>query len=151
MFTFIIASLVVALFACMTADVILDMQSIWNSQLECERGSGRLEAVEKEDAPERPRPVIATLDWINLVEDSEPMPEVDVIALAKSRQKSRPVIQAGVKVRELLDSLGKQVQELVDYSAMTIRELKAIAKERKLKGYGNLRKAELVLALQNMS
>lgn len=151
MFTFIIASLLAGLFAVMTADFILDMQSIWNSQLEFERGSGKLEIEEKEDAPERPRPIIADISWIQIVEDSEPEVEVDIIALAKSRQKSRPVIQAGVKVRELLDNLGKSVQQLVNYSTMTIRELKAIAKGRKLKGYGKMKKAELVLALQNMS
>ena len=147
-YTFVIAALLVGLFAVMTADIILDMETIWNSQLEFERGSGR---IEKEDYPERPRPnKIASLDWVNLVEDSEPIPEVDVIQLAKSRQKPK-VIQAGVKVRKLLDGLGKQVRQLVNYSSMTTRELKAIAKERKLKGYGNLRKAELILALQNMT
>lgn len=147
MFTFIIASLLVALFACMTADVILDMQSIWNSQLEFERGSGRL-GEEKEDYPERPRP--ATLDWVNLVEDEQPVEEVDVIQLAKSRMKSKPV-QAGTKVSELLDSLGKSVQQLVDYSSMNIRQLKALASQFKIKGYGKMKKAELIFALENMS
>lgn len=149
-YTFIIGLLIVGLFACMTADVILDLSDIWNGQVLEYRGSGRVED-EKQEYPERPRPIIATLDWINLIEDSEPVEEVDIITLAKSRQKSKPVIQAGTKVRELLDGLGKQVQQLVDYSAMTIRQLKAIAKERKLKGYGNLRKAELILALESMS
>lgn len=147
MFTFIIASLVVGLFAVMTADVILDMETIWVSQFE--RGSGRLEIEEKEDAPEKPRP--ANISWVNLVEDSEPEVEVDIIALAKSRQKSKPVIKAGVKVRELLDGLGKSVQELVDYSSMNIRELKKLASEFKIKGYGKMKKAELILVLESMS
>lgn len=143
--TFVILVLVVGLLACMTADVILDMETIWNSQFE--RGSGRVESIEVSQPVVNK--VVADLSWVNVVEDSEPLPEVDVIALAKSRQQSKPAIQAGVKVRELLDGLGKQVQALVDYSQLTIRELKAIAKERKLKGYGSLRKAELIAALQS--
>lgn len=145
-YTFVIAALLVGLFAVMTADCILDMQSIW-SQLEFDRGSGRL-GEEKEDYPERPRP--ATLDWVNLVEDEQPVEEVDLIQLAKSRMKSKPV-QAGTKVSELLDSLGKSVQQLVDYSSMNIRQLKALASQFKIKGYGKMKKAELIFALENMS
>lgn len=144
--TFIIVALVLGLFACMTADFILDCQSTWNSQLELERGSGRVQDVASLD---NPHPIIATLDWVKLVEESEPIEEVDVIQLAKSRMKSRPAIKAGVKVRKLLDNLGKQVQQLVDYSQLTIRELKAIAKERRLPKYGSMRKADLIAALQN--
>lgn len=147
-YTFIIASLIVGLFAVMTADIILDMETIWNG-LETERGSGR---IEKEDYPERPRPnKIADISWVQIVEDSEPIPEVDIITLAKSRQKPKTAIQAGVKVRELLDGLSKSTQQLINYSAMNIRQLKAIAKQRRLPKYGSMRKAELILALQNMS
>lgn len=41
------------------------------------------------------------------------------------------------------------VEEVVkpDYKAMTISELKSIAKERKIKGYYNLKKADLVKIL----
>jgi len=118
----------------MTADIILDFQTIWNSLDLDERGSGRIESgLTKAD-----------LSWIQMVED-EPLPEVDVIQLAKSRIKSKPV-QAGAKVRALLDNLGKQ---LVDYSNMTIRQLKAIAKERRLPKYGSMRKVDLIAALQS--
>ena len=146
-YTFAIALLVVGLFAIMSADIILDMQSIWNG-LETERGSGR---IEKEDYPEKPRPnKIATLDWVQ-VQETEVIEEVvDVIQLAKSRQP-KTVIQAGTKVRELLDSLGKSVQQLVDYSSMNIRQLKALASQFKIKGYGKMKKAELIFALESMS
>lgn len=144
--TVLIAVLIVGLAAAMTADVILDMETIWNSQFE--RGSGRLDAVEKEDAPERP--VIADISWVSLVEDEQPIEEVDVIQLAKSRQKPKTV-QAGTKVRELLDNLGKSVQAVVDYSSMNIRQLKALASEFKIKGYGKMKKAELIFALESMS
>jgi len=132
--TVLIAVLIVGLAAAMTADIILDFQTIWNSLDLDERGSGRIESgLTKAD-----------LSWIQMVED-EPLPEVDVIQLAKSRIKSKPV-QAGAKVRALLDNLGKQ---LVDYSNMTIRQLKAIAKERRLPKYGSMRKVDLIAALQS--
>lgn len=140
--TFAILVLVVGLLACMTADFILDVQSIWDSYAvaisssldDDHRGSGR------DEKP--PTKVVADLSWVNLVEDEPEIPEVDVIQLAKSRIK----VKAGIKVRQLLDNLGKQ---LVDYSALTIRELKAIAKERRLPKYGSLRKGELIAALQS--
>lgn len=137
--TFAILVLVVGLLACMTADVILDFENIWNSL--DERGSGRIE-FEQSDLTK------ADISWVQVVED-EPLPEVDVIALAKSRIKVKPVIQAGAKVRELLDNLGKSVQSAIDYSQLTIRELKAIAKERRLPKYGSLRKADLIAALSS--
>lgn len=143
--TFVILVLVAGLLACMTADFILDMKSIWNNQFE--RGSGRVESIEVSQPVVNK--VVADISWVQVVEDSEPEIEVDVIQLAKSRVKSKPVVQAGVKVRELLDNLGKSVQQLVDYSALTIRELKAIAKERRLPKYGSMRKAELIAALQS--
>lgn len=133
--TFVILVLVVGLAAAMTADIILDFQTIWNSLDLDERGSGRIESgLTKAD-----------LSWIQMVEDEPEIPEVDVIQLAKSRIKSKPV-QAGAKVRALLDNLGKQ---LVDYSNMTIRQLKAIAKQRGLAKYGSMRKADLIAALQS--
>ena len=130
--------LIVGLMSAMTADVILDMETIWKSL--DERGSGRVEqpVVNK---------TIADISWVNLVGDEQSDVEVDIIALAKSRTKSKP--QAGLKVRQLLDGLGKQAQMLVDYSSLTIRQLKQLAKERKLKGYGSMRKADLIAALQS--
>lgn len=132
--TFVIAVLIVGLLSAMTADIILDFETIWNSLDLDERGSGRVDLVK------------ADLSWVQVVEDEPEIPQVDVIQLAKSRIKSKPVIQAGAKVRALLDNLGKQ---LVDYSNMTIRQLKAIAKERRLPKYGSMRKVELIAALQS--
>lgn len=145
--TFVILVLVVGLLSAMTADIILDAQSIWDSYAVAtsysldldERGSGR----DKQPATSLK---VADLTWVQMVEDEPEIPEVDVIQLAKSRIKSKPAIQAGVRVRALLDNLGKQ---LVDYSNMTIRELKLIAKQRRLPKYGSLRKAELIAALQS--
>lgn len=131
--TFVIAVLIVGLLSAMTADIILDFETIWNSLDLDERGSGRVDLVK------------ADLSWVRCVEDEVQVDEVDIIALAKSRIKSKPV-QAGVKVRQLLDNLGKR---LVDYSALTIRQLKAIAKERRLPKYGSMRKPDLIAALQS--
>ena len=123
----------------MTADIILDFETIWNS---FERGSGR-------DKQPPTKLKVANISWVNVVEDSQDEFEVDVVEIAKSRIKEKPAIQAGVKVRQLLDNLGKQIQSAINYSSMTIRELKAIAKERGLPKYGSLRKAELIAALQS--
>lgn len=79
-------------------------------------------------------PTIATLalieswvtDELEETEFSDQCP--DLIQLAKSR----------IKV---------EIASTVDFAKLTIRELKAIAKERKLKGYGKMLKAELVAAL----
>ena len=140
--TFAILVLIVGLLSAMTADIILDFEAIWKSQFEFERGSGR-------DKQPPTKLKVANISWVNVVENSQDEFEVDVIEIAKSRIKVKPVISAGVKVRQLLDSLGKSVQVLVDYSAMTIRELKLIAKERRLPKYGSMRKAELVAALSS--
>ena len=146
--TFAILVLVVGLLSAMTADIILDAQSIWDSYAVAtsssldERGSGRGDK-------EPPTKLVADLSWVKLVEDEPEIPEVDVIALAKSRVKSNQPVQAGVRVRALLDNLGKQVQSAIDYSALTIRELKLIAKQRGLAKYGSFRKAELIAALQS--
>ena len=144
---FVIAVLVIGLSAAMTADFILDLENIWNSQFEV----AQVELVQDE-LIEVSQPVVklvATISWVNVIEDSQDEVQVDVIQLAKSRQKPKVVISAGVKARQLLDGLGKSVQALVDYSAMTVAQLKAIAKERRLPKYGSTRKAELIAALSS--
>ena len=42
----------------------------------------------------------------------------------------------------------KEVVETTDFSSLKVIELKALAKEKGLKGYNKLRKADLVKALQ---
>ena len=42
----------------------------------------------------------------------------------------------------------KEVVETTDFSSLKVVELKALAKEKGLKGYNKLRKADLVKALQ---
>ena len=42
----------------------------------------------------------------------------------------------------------KEVVETTDFSSLKVVELKALAKEKGLKGYNKLRKADLVEALQ---
>lgn len=72
---------------------------------------------------------VFTLEMLeSLIEVDDIQDEIiDIIQLAKSRLP---------------------MQQIIDYSKMTIRELKAIAKLRKLKGYGDMRKSELVAALR---
>jgi|MDTB01.2.fsa_nt_gb hypothetical protein len=46
---------------------------------------------------------------------------------------------------------GTSQKETTDFSSLRVVELKAIAKEKNLKGYNKMRKAELVDALSNLS
>ena len=55
--------------------------------------------------------------------------------------------------KQLMEALGistsntEEVETTTDYSSQTVSQLKAIAKERGLKGYSNLKKAELITLL----
>ena len=46
-----------------------------------------------------------------------------------------------------LERCGTPVEEVVDYASMTTTELKALAKERGLKGYSKLKKADIIALL----
>ena len=52
--------------------------------------------------------------------------------------------------KQLMEALGistnntEEIQVTVDYGSQTVTELKAIAKERGLKGYSSLKKAQLI-------
>lgn len=50
-----------------------------------------------------------------------------------------------------LDASGDSAEssEAVDYSSMTVTELKSIAKERGISGYSGMTKAELISALES--
>ena len=55
--------------------------------------------------------------------------------------------------KQLMEALGistnktKEAEVITDYSNQTVSQLKTIAKERGLKGYSNLKKAELITLL----
>ena len=55
--------------------------------------------------------------------------------------------------KQLMEALGistnktEESQVTVDYGSQTVTQLKAIAKERGLKGYSSLKKAELITLL----
>ena len=55
--------------------------------------------------------------------------------------------------KQLMEALGistnntEEVEVTTDYSGQTVSQLKTIAKERGLKGYSNLNKAELITLL----
>ena len=55
--------------------------------------------------------------------------------------------------KQLMEALGistnntEEVEVTTDYSGQTVSQLKTIAKQRGLKGYSNLKKAELITLL----
>ena len=55
--------------------------------------------------------------------------------------------------KQLMEALGistnntEEVEVTTDYSSQTVSQLKAIAKERGLKGYSSLKKADLITLL----
>jgi len=60
--------------------------------------------------------------------------------------------------RQLMEALGvstnkteevENMQSTTDYNGQTVTQLKAIAKDRGLKGYSSLKKAELINLLNN--
>lgn len=90
--------------------------------------------------------VLATLEWLlqSIAEEPATLEEEtpDIIQLAKARTTSKPpVIDSVIEVAREITT------HLTDLSGLGIRELKKLASERKLKGYGKMTKAQLLQAL----
>ncbi|HJN77478.1 MAG TPA: trigger factor [Myxococcota bacterium] len=110
----------------------------------------RVEAIKgyflKENAVEDLRERLAeekTLDW--LLEHSE---LVDTPPVAAEPVAAEPVATEPVATEPVAAAETSVSDEAPDYGAMSAAALKALAKERGLKGYSKLKKAELVELLQ---
>jgi len=131
--------LIVALFACMTADIILDIETIWSD-------AGLFEVVQTDVIPNSR---IADISWIEFVEPELPEPEINVVQLAKERMIPK-ISKPGDNLWRKVDAQFEQSKFLhLDYSSLTVKELKRIAKERAIPKYRNMRKADLIAALQS--
>jgi type II secretory pathway component PulK len=137
MFTMVLI-LVVALLACMTADFILDMETIWNN------AGHQLIGTQQQTLK------VADISWVQVTLDSqESEPEINVIELAKE-QMTPKLPNPGDKLWETLDAQFEQSKcKDLDYNSLTVKELKIIAKERAIPKYGSMRKSELIAALQS--
>ena len=63
---------------------------------------------------------------------------------------NQEVKKAAKEVKETVKKAAKEIKKAVkeDYSSMTLAELKAVAKEKKISGYSTMKKAELIDALK---
>ena len=68
----------------------------------------------------------------------------------KAPKVAKEVKKAAKEVKETVKKAAKEIKKTVkeDYSTMTLAELKAIAKEKKITGYSTMKKAELIDALK---
>ena len=137
MFTMVLI-LVVALLACMTADFILDMETIWN------KAGHQLIGTQQQTLK------VADISWVQVTLDSqESEPEINVVQLAKQRMIPK-ISKPGDNLWRKVDAQFEQSKFLhLDYSSLTVKELKRIAKERAIPKYRNMRKADLIAALQS--
>ena len=135
--TFLILALIVGLLASMTADVILDMETIWSN-------AGLFEVVQTDVIPNSR---IADISWIEFVEPELPETEINTIQLPK--EQMTPISKPGDNLWRKVDAQFEQSKSLqLDYNSLTVKELKVIAKERAIPKYGSMRKSELIAALQ---
>ena len=68
----------------------------------------------------------------------------------KAPKVAKEVKEAAEEVKKTVKKAAKEIKKTVkeDYSAMTLAELKAVAKEKKISGYSTMKKAELIDALK---
>lgn len=131
--------LAVGLAAAMTADIILDMETIWSD-------AGQFEVVQTNVIPNTR---IADISWLEFVEPELPEIEADIVQLAKERMIPKLPIP-GSDLWANLDAQFEQSKcKELDYNSLTVRELKGIAKQRAIPKYGSMRKSELIAALQS--
>jgi hypothetical protein len=132
--------LAVGLAAAMTADIILDMETIWTD-------AGQFERLQTNVIPNTR---IADISWVQVTSDSQGSePEVNVIQLAKERMIPR-FPKPGDNLWRKVDAQFEQSKSLhLDYNSLTVKELKRIAKQRAIPKYRNMRKADLIAALQS--
>ncbi len=136
--------LAVGLAAAMTADVILDMETIWSNAGQTQNEV--VKQIEKAEAEVK----VADISWVQVTSDSQGSePEINVIELAKE-QMTPKLPNPGDKLWETLDAQFEQSKcKDLDYNSLTVKELKIIAKERAIPKYGSMRKSELIAALQS--
>ena len=69
-------------------------------------------------------------------------------AEAKKEEKEEPVVEKAAKKEEKKEETVEEVKEEKTLSDMTLTELKAVAKDRGIKGYSTMKKDDLISALK---
>ena len=72
----------------------------------------------------------------------------NLVELAKSGKTPKVDVKAATKKTEEKKSTKVKKEEKVDYSKMTVAELKDLAKDKNISGYTTMKKAELIAALE---
>ncbi|NLK12692.1 MAG: 30S ribosomal protein S2 [Candidatus Phytoplasma sp.] len=104
-----------------------------------EANGGVVEKFEDEEAPAKPAPKRAPREQKEFKENKTEKP-------VKKEVKEEKVVEEAPKKETKAPKKAKV--ETVDYDAMTVAELREMAKNRELKGYSTLRKAELIELLK---
>lgn len=110
-----------------------------------EANGGVVEKFEDEEAPAKPAPKRAPREYKEPREHKE-FKENRTEKPVRKEVKEEKVVEEAPKKETKAPKKAKV--ETVDYDAMTVAELRDLAKSRELKGYSTLRKAELIELLK---
>ncbi len=75
-------------------------------------------------------------------------PKAETKKTESKKVESKEVKEESVKAEEKKEAKKQEVSSKENYEKMSLTELKAIAKEKKIKGYSTMKKAELIEALK---
>jgi len=72
----------------------------------------------------------------------------DLVVLAKDALNGKVVVEKTVKAPKAETKVEEVKKESLDYSKMTVAELKVVAKEQAIEGYTSMKKADLLAAIK---
>ncbi|MGI6324508.1 MAG: Rho termination factor N-terminal domain-containing protein [Bacilli bacterium] len=67
---------------------------------------------------------------------------------AKPKKTTKAKVEAETKPKKATKAKKEKVEVVIDYNALSLAELKKIAKDKKIKGYSKMKKEELINLLK---